>query len=193
VVAGRLLGAFGADAPGRLSPGAPPGARLPPCKPDLPRFNPDAAKAISRERTIRPPGASAMTSHGLHHVTAIAGDVRRNLAFYTRTLGLRPRQEDRELRRPRHLSRLLRRRDGLARHDPDLLPWAHVAPGRPRRRARLRNRFSGAGRRDRLVDASLRRDGRAARNSPEALRRDRAALQGPGRDEPRPGRRRRGG
>jgi glyoxalase family protein len=30
-----------------------------------------------------------MVRHGIHHVTAIAGDVRRNLEFYTRTLGLR--------------------------------------------------------------------------------------------------------
>ncbi|MFG1347091.1 ring-cleaving dioxygenase [Xanthobacter autotrophicus DSM 431] len=30
-----------------------------------------------------------MTSNGLHHVTAIAGPAARNLAFYTRTLGLR--------------------------------------------------------------------------------------------------------
>ena len=30
-----------------------------------------------------------MTSHGIHHVTAIAGDVRRNVAFYTHDLGLR--------------------------------------------------------------------------------------------------------
>ena len=28
-------------------------------------------------------------SAGIHHVTAIAGPARRNLAFYTRTLGLR--------------------------------------------------------------------------------------------------------
>ena len=27
--------------------------------------------------------------HGIHHVTAIAGPAQRNLAFYTRTLGLR--------------------------------------------------------------------------------------------------------
>lgn len=30
-----------------------------------------------------------MTRNGIHHVTAIAGDARRNLDFYTRTLGLR--------------------------------------------------------------------------------------------------------
>jgi glyoxalase family protein len=30
-----------------------------------------------------------MTSHGIHYVTAIAGDVRRNVAFYTHDLGLR--------------------------------------------------------------------------------------------------------
>ncbi len=29
------------------------------------------------------------TSSGLHHVTAIAGDPRRNLRFYTQVLGLR--------------------------------------------------------------------------------------------------------
>lgn len=30
-----------------------------------------------------------MAAHGIHHVTAIAGNARRNLDFYTRTLGLR--------------------------------------------------------------------------------------------------------
>ena len=30
-----------------------------------------------------------MARNGIHHVTAIAGDARRNLDFYARTLGLR--------------------------------------------------------------------------------------------------------
>ena len=30
-----------------------------------------------------------MHHHGIHHVTAIAGPARRNLAFYTEVLGLR--------------------------------------------------------------------------------------------------------
>lgn len=30
-----------------------------------------------------------MQLHGLHHVTAVTGDVRANLEFYTRVLGLR--------------------------------------------------------------------------------------------------------
>ena len=33
--------------------------------------------------------ATSTTTHGIHHVTAIAGSAQRNLDFYTRTLGLR--------------------------------------------------------------------------------------------------------
>ena len=39
-----------------------------------------------------------MRQNGIHHVTAIAGPARRNLDFYTRTLGLRLRQEDGQFR-----------------------------------------------------------------------------------------------
>ena len=68
---------------------------------------------------------------GIHHVTAIAG----NRIAQSRLLHPRarpaPRQEDRQFRRSRHLSLLLRRRGRPARHDPDLLPvGAARGPGR---------------------------------------------------------------
>jgi hypothetical protein len=34
-------------------------------------------------------GASIMQLHGIHHVTAVTGQVKNNLDFYTKTLGLR--------------------------------------------------------------------------------------------------------
>ena len=132
-----------------------------------------------------------MSEHGIHHVTAIAGDARRNLDFYTRDARPAARQEDRQLRRSRHLSPLLRRRDRAARHHPDLLPLGACGAGTGRRRPDAGDRVPRAGGLDRLLDPPLRREGRAARGAGEALRRDRAAVQGPGRHGPRARRRRR--
>ncbi len=48
-------------------------------------------------------------SHGIHHITAIAGPAQRNLDFYTRVLGLRLVKKTVKFRRSRHLSLLFRR------------------------------------------------------------------------------------
>ena len=46
---------------------------------------------------------------GLHHVTAITADAQKNVDFYCGVLGLRLVKLDRELRRSRQLSPVLRR------------------------------------------------------------------------------------
>src|SRR3954467_7430227 len=63
--------------------------------------SPPSARAIARGDRRAPPyvmaargalalaGGTAMQRNGIHHVTAIAGPVRRNVDFYARTLGLR--------------------------------------------------------------------------------------------------------
>ena len=62
-----------------------------PCKPSLPRFPGRRARATSRgeEWRLRCAKETRHDQHGIHYVTAIAGDVRRNVAFYTHDLGLR--------------------------------------------------------------------------------------------------------
>ena len=83
-------------------------------------------------------------------------------------------QEDRQLRRSRHLSPLLWRRGRAARHDPDLLPVGACGSGPARHRRDAGDRVPGARGCDRLLDAPPRREGRAPRGAGEAFRRDRA-------------------
>ena len=75
-----------------------------------------------------------MSEHGIHHVTAIAGDAAPQPRLLHRDARPAARQEDRQLRRSRHLSPLFRRRDRAARHDPDLLPLGACGAGTGRHR-----------------------------------------------------------
>ena len=71
-----------------------------------------------------------MSRNGLHHVTAISGPARRNVEFYTRTLGLRLVKKTVNFDDPGtyHLYY------GNGTADPGTIltffPWEHVAPGR---------------------------------------------------------------
>jgi glyoxalase family protein len=71
-----------------------------------------------------------MSRNGLHHVTAISGPARRNVDFYTRTLGLRLVKKTVNFDDPGtyHLYY------GNGTADPGTIltffPWEHVAPGR---------------------------------------------------------------
>jgi glyoxalase family protein len=71
-----------------------------------------------------------MRHHGIHHVTAIAGPARRNLDFYTRTLGLRLVKKTVNFDDPGTYH--LYFGDGLGQPGSILtfFPWEHVAPGR---------------------------------------------------------------
>ncbi|MBF9234202.1 ring-cleaving dioxygenase [Microvirga alba] len=71
-----------------------------------------------------------MRHHGIHHVTAIAGPARRNLAFYTQVLGLRLVKKTVNFDDPGTYH--LYFGDGLGQPGTILtfFPWEHVAPGR---------------------------------------------------------------
>src|SRR5262249_5497494 len=73
---------------------------------------------------------SAMTTYGIHHVTAIAAPARRNLDFYTRILGLRLVKKTVNFDDPGTYH--LYYGDGAGQPGTILtfFPWAHVAPGR---------------------------------------------------------------
>ena len=71
-----------------------------------------------------------MTSHGIHHVTAIAGDVRRNVAFYTRDLGLRLVKKTVNFDDPGTYHVYYGDETGTPGTILTFFPWAHVAPGR---------------------------------------------------------------
>jgi len=71
-----------------------------------------------------------MGVHGIHHVTAIAGEARENLAFYTRVLGMRlvKRSVNQDDPGTYHLFYA----DGAGHPGTDLtfFPWRNVKPGR---------------------------------------------------------------
>ncbi len=71
-----------------------------------------------------------MRTHGIHHVTAIAGPARRNLDFYTRVLGLRLVKKTVNFDDPGTYHFYFG--DSLGRPGSILtfFPWEHVAPGR---------------------------------------------------------------
>ena len=73
---------------------------------------------------------STVAPHGLHHVTAIAGDPRTNVDFYTRVLGLRLVKQTVNFDAPQTYH--LYYGDGAGRPASLLtfFPWAGVAPGR---------------------------------------------------------------
>ena len=71
-----------------------------------------------------------MTRNGLHHVTAIAGPARRNLDFYTRTLGLRLVKKTVNFDDPGTYHFYFGDEAGSAGTILTFFPWEHVAPGR---------------------------------------------------------------
>ena len=81
-----------------------------------------------------------MRLDGIHHISAITGDARRNVDFYTRVLGPPDDRQDGQPGRSERLPPLLRRRARPPRRRPDVLRV-------PRRQARPRRRRHGAPRR----------------------------------------------
>jgi glyoxalase family protein len=69
-------------------------------------------------------------STGIHHVTAIAGDARRNLAFYTQTLGLRLVKKTVNFDDPGTYHLYYGDETGSPGTILTFFPWTHVAPGR---------------------------------------------------------------
>ena len=68
--------------------------------------------------------------HGIHHVTAISGDARRNLDFYTGTLGLRLVKKTVNFDDPGTWHLYFGDEIGRPGTILTFFPWAHVAPGR---------------------------------------------------------------
>ena len=71
------------------------------------------------------------TLHGLHHVTAVTADARRNLDFYTRILGMRlvkktVNQDDVTAYHLFYADEL-----GQAGTELTFFEWAHVPPAQP--------------------------------------------------------------
>lgn len=69
-------------------------------------------------------------AHGIHHVTAIAGNARRNLDFYTGTLGLRLVKKTVNFDDPGTYHLYYGDEAGRPGTILTFFPWAHVAPGR---------------------------------------------------------------
>jgi glyoxalase family protein len=71
-----------------------------------------------------------MAQNGIHHVTAIAGPARRNLDFYTRTLGLRLVKKTVNFDDPGTYHFYYGDETGQPGTILTFFPWEHVAPGR---------------------------------------------------------------
>ena len=71
-----------------------------------------------------------MTQNGIHHVTAIAGHARRNLDFYTRTLGLRLVKKTVNFDDPGAYHFYYGDAAGSPGTILTFFPWEHAAPGR---------------------------------------------------------------
>jgi len=69
-------------------------------------------------------------ANGIHHVTAIAGPARRNLDFYTRTLGLRMVKKTVNFDDPGTYHFYYGDETGQPGTILTFFPWEHVAPGR---------------------------------------------------------------
>ena len=71
-----------------------------------------------------------MQQNGIHHVTAIAGPARRNVEFYTRTLGLRLVKKTVNFDDPGTYHFYYGDEQGRPGTILTFFPWEHVAPGR---------------------------------------------------------------
>jgi glyoxalase family protein len=68
--------------------------------------------------------------HGIHHVTAISGPARRNIDFYTRTLGLRMVKKTVNFDDPGTYHFYYGDETGHPGTILTFFPWEHVPPGR---------------------------------------------------------------
>ncbi len=93
-----------------------------------------------------------MTSAGLHHVTAIGGPARRNLGFYTDTLGLRLVKKTVNFDDPGTYHLYYGDEAGQPGTILTFFPWANAAAGRVGVGETRENRLPRAPRRHRLLD-----------------------------------------
>jgi glyoxalase family protein len=87
---------------------------------------------VSAQRHIRrsPGRANMSTTAGLHHITAMAGDPRRNVAFYTEGLGLRMIKKTVNFDDPGTYHLYYGDEAGTPGTIMTFFPWAHARPGR---------------------------------------------------------------
>ncbi|MFK8250430.1 ring-cleaving dioxygenase [Ancylobacter terrae] len=71
-----------------------------------------------------------MRSYGIHHITAIAGPARRNVDFYTKTLGLRLVKKTVNFDDPGTYHLYYGNEGGAPGTILTFFPWEHAAPGR---------------------------------------------------------------
>jgi len=80
----------------------------------------------------QPPASNTSPSvHGLHHVTAIAGDPQENLDFYTGVLGLRLVKRSVNQDAPDTYHLFYADAEGSPGTDLTFFPWPDLSPGRP--------------------------------------------------------------
>jgi glyoxalase family protein len=80
--------------------------------------------------SLAPAEGTPMQRNGIHHVTAIAGPARRNIEFYTRTLGLRLVKKTVNFDDPGTYHLYYGDEEGRPGTILTFFPWEHVAPGR---------------------------------------------------------------
>src|ERR687898_2868899 len=80
--------------------------------------------------SFAPAEGTMMQRNGIHHVTAIAGPARRNIEFYTRTLGLRLVKKTVNFDDPGTYHLYYGDETGRPGTILTFFPWEHVAPGR---------------------------------------------------------------
>ena len=107
-----------------------------------------------------------MSHSPIHHVTAISGPAARNLDFYTRVLGLRLVKKTVNFDDPGTYHLYYGDEAGRPGTILTFFPWAHAAPGRAGVGETAGDRVPRAGERDRLLDASPRREGRCTTRRP---------------------------
>ena len=161
--------------PERLDVGDWPGMkRISPSAPE-PRAQFSAHDPLAAAATMGRQNGEAHAS-GIHHVTSIAGSARRNLDFYTGTLGLRLIKKTVNFDDPGSYHLYY----GDAAGSPGTI--LTFFPGG--RGARPAGNWRGAGDRlqrpgrfDRLLDLASHREGRRARSAPQAVRRNDARVK----------------
>lgn len=83
------------------------------------------------EATTHSSAKNAAQVHGLHHITAIAGDPQENLDFYTKVMGLRLVKKSINQDAPDTYHLFFADRDGNPGTDLTFFPWPSMSPARP--------------------------------------------------------------
>ena len=97
----------------------------------------------------------SLSTHGIHHITAIASSAAENLAFYTGVLGLRLVKRTVNFDDPHTYHLYYGDETGTPGTLLTFFPWEGVPAGRPGRRDGDRRRVCDSGRGPRLLDPAV--------------------------------------